>query len=91
MWHYRAAVCFLTLADFLSVCPGAAEVRRCRSGGPSSHHEGQLVSGSPHYRRRHHVSLLQPVEGVPREPGQHGAGPQINSFPISPGEGGTPR
>lgn len=59
-------------------CSDSASVRRWRSGGPSSHHERQLVGGSPRHRWSHHVSLLQPVEGVPGEPSRHGAGPQIN-------------
>lgn len=66
------------LPDFL--VPGSAAVRCRRSGGPGSHHERELVGRSPHHRWRHHVSLLQPVEGLPGEPSQHGAGPQVRRY-----------
>ncbi|PWA26974.1 hypothetical protein CCH79_00020790, partial [Gambusia affinis] len=69
-------------------CRGSATVRPRRSGEGGPHHEGELVSGSPPHRRRHHVSLLQPVAGVPGEPGQHASGPEIDTFTHQPRGGG---
>lgn len=77
-YECRIKTCFLLPHTSCFPPSGSSSVRRRRSGGPGSHHERQLVGGSSRHRRSHHVSLLQPVEGVPGEPGQHGAGPQID-------------
>lgn len=61
------------------LCSGSSPVWCRQSGGPCTYHERQLVRRSPGHWRRHHVSFLQPVAGVPGEPGGYGPGPKIIS------------